>query len=92
MAAAIRAARLQRGWTVEELAERVGVSHPTIAKVERGDPGVAAGTLLEAATVVGLPLLDPDPATRERYGASKRAELALLPTAARKRRTVDDDF
>ena len=92
IATAIRSARLRRGWTVEELAERVGVSHPTITKVERGDPSVAAGTLFEAATVLGVPLFDPDPATRERYGASKRAELALLPMAARRRRTVDDDF
>jgi transcriptional regulator with XRE-family HTH domain len=92
LAAAIRAARLRRGWTVRELAERVGVSHPTIAKVERGDPTVAVGTMLEAATLVGVPLFDADPADRDRYGAQKRAELALLPAAARPRRTVDDDF
>ena len=92
MAAAIRSARLGAAGRSQELAERVGVSHPTIVKVERGDPSVAAGTLLEAATVVGVPLFDPDPANRERYGASKRTELVLLPMAARRRRTVDDDF
>lgn len=78
--------------TVRELAERVGVSAPTIIKVERGDPGVAIGTVFEAATLVGVPLFDEHPDVRRSYAAQKRAELALLPAAARARREVDDDF
>ena len=92
LAEVVRAGRLQRGWTVGELAERVGVSRPTIVRVERGEPGVAVGTVLEAALLVGVPLFDADPEVRERYRASKRTELALLPAAARPRRKVDDDF
>lgn len=92
LSAAIRTARLRRGWTVEELAERVGVSKPTMLKVERGDRSVAVGTMLEAATLVGVPLFDVDDRGRERYLAHKRSELALLPSAARRRRVVDDDF
>jgi transcriptional regulator with XRE-family HTH domain len=89
---AIRAGRLQRRWTVAELAERVGVSRPTVAKVERGDPTVAIGTFFEAATLVGVPLFADDDA-RHRYAAHKRAELALLPGSARRpRQVVDDDF
>jgi len=92
LAEAVRAGRLQRGWTAAELAERVGVSRPTIVSVERGDPGVAIGTVLEAAQLVGVPLFDADPDALERYRAYKRTELALLPAAARPRRKVDDDF
>lgn len=92
LATAIRVARLRRGWTVRQLAERVGVSQPTIIKVERGDPTVASGTMLEAATLVGVPLFDVDANDRARYGAYKRAELALLPAAARPHRRIDDDF
>jgi transcriptional regulator with XRE-family HTH domain len=92
LSAAIRSARLRRGWTLEELADRVGVSKPTMLKVERGDPSVAVGTTLEAAALVGVPLFDVDDRARERYLAHKRAELALLPAAARRRRPVDDDF
>lgn len=92
LAEAVRVGRLQRGWTVGELAERVGVSRPTIVRVERGEPGVAVGTVLEAAYLVGVPLFDADPDVRERYRAYKRTELALLPAAARPRRKVDDDF
>ncbi len=78
--------------TVRELAERVGVSAPTLIKIERGDPGVAIGTFLEAATLTGVPLFDPHPDVRERLSVQKRSELALLPEAARPRRKVDDDF
>lgn len=92
LASTIRAARLERKLTVRDLAERVGVSHPTIVKVERGDPGVAVGTVLEAATIVGVPLFAVEPDERGRYLAHKRAELALLPEAARPRRSIDDDF
>ena len=77
---------------MHELAERTGVSRPTINKVEQGDPGVAIGTVLEAAVLVGVPLFDVDPDVRDRYRAQKRSELALLPSRARPRRKVDDDF
>lgn len=90
---AIRTGRIWSGWTVEELAERVGVSHTTIRKAERGDPGTAVGTVFEAAVLVGVPLFDPDPTSRARYSAAKRGELALLPEAARRpRKRFDDDF
>jgi transcriptional regulator with XRE-family HTH domain len=92
LAAAIRSGRIRRGMTVRELAERVGVSAPTVIKVERGDPGVAIGTVLEAAKLVGVPLFDEHPDVRGRYHAQKVAELAFLPAAARPRNKVDDDF
>ncbi len=92
LADAIRAGRIRRGMTIRELAERVGVSAPTVIKVERGDPGVAIGTVLEAAKMVGVPFFHEHPEVRERYNAQKRSDLALLPAAARPRRVVDDDF
>ncbi len=53
---------------------------------------MAIGTVLEAATLVGVPLFSHDAERRAAYGALKSAELALLPEAARTRRAVDDDF
>lgn len=93
LAASIKAHRLRRRWSIEELARRVGVSHPTIIKVERADPTVAVGTVLEAAVLVGVPLFDVDPLVRARHHDRLESELKLLPKAAR-RRTVeaDDDF
>jgi DNA-binding XRE family transcriptional regulator len=87
----IRVGRIRRGWTVDELAERVGVSKPTMIRIERGEPGVAIGAAFEAAVLSGVTLFHPDPDERARYGDLKRAELALLPSAVRQRK-VDDDF
>ena len=88
----IRAGRLRRRWTVAELAERVGVSRPTIAKVERGDPSAAIGTVFEAAALVGVPLFEQSDTGRHRYALLKQAELALLPSSARTPRKLNDDF
>jgi transcriptional regulator with XRE-family HTH domain len=85
----IRAGRLRRGWTVAALAERVGVSDPTITKIERGDPSVSIGTVFEAATIVGVELYGDH---REVAAHVARAELALLPKRARQRLVVDNDF
>ena len=87
----IRAGRIRRGLTIEDLAERVGVSKPTIIRIERGEPGVAIGTAFEAAVLAGVALFHADPDERARYGDLKRAELALLPSAVRQRE-IDDDF
>lgn len=88
----IRLARKQRGWTVEQLAERVGVAHVTISKVERGDLNVAIGTVFEAAAVVGVPLFDPDPRRRSLEADRVADRLALLPRLVRPTVAVDDDF
>ena len=85
-------ARRERGWSVEELAERVGVTHVTIRKLERGDLGVALGTALEAAAIVGVPLFGEDPALRRLEARRVQERLALLPQRVRRRARVDDDF
>ena len=91
LGARVRLGRRERRWTVAELAERVGVSVPTIEKVERGDLTVALGTALEAATLVGVALFDEDPERRALEAGRVADRLALLPKAVR-RPTIDDDF
>lgn len=88
----IRLARKKRGWTVEQLAERVGVAHVTISKVERGDLTVAVGTMFEAAAVVGVALFDPDPRIRSLEVDRVAGRLSLLPRLVRPAVAVDDDF
>jgi transcriptional regulator with XRE-family HTH domain len=39
--------------TAEQLAERAGVSRPTISKLEHGDLGVGLGVLLEVLRALG---------------------------------------
>ena len=84
-------ARRERGWTMAELAERVGSSETTIRKIERGDPTVELGTAFEAAALAGVELFHEDAPTRAREAELMSARLAVLPERIR-RREVDDDF
>lgn len=52
----IREARKKREWSQEMLAERAGVSRPTIARVERGDD-LSTANLTKIAEVLGLQVL-----------------------------------
>lgn len=88
----IRLGRKERRWTVSQLAERVGVAHVTMSKVERGDLSVAVGTVFEAAAVVGVPLFDPDRTRRSLEADRVAGRFALLPRLVRPTVVVDDDF
>lgn len=87
----VREARIERRMTLQELAERVGVSVPTVRRVEAGDPGVAIGTAFEVAAVLGIPLYTSDESARWREAQRLADRLALLPASVRQRQ-VDDDF
>lgn len=50
----LRAARLRRRMPAADLATRAGVSVRTITRLERGDPGVALGTLADGLVALGL--------------------------------------
>ena len=49
----IREARRQRGWTQAQLAQRAGVSRPTVARVETGS-NISTSTLEKVAKALGL--------------------------------------
>jgi len=50
----IRGARLRRGMAVSDLAARAGASPSTLTRLERGEAGVAVGTLVDVLVVLGL--------------------------------------
>lgn len=79
----IRVARKKRNWTLDELAERIGVTRPTAGKVEKGDLSVGIGTYFEAAVLTEVPLFSPDPALRRMVERESDLELALLPDRVR---------
>jgi transcriptional regulator with XRE-family HTH domain len=92
LGAEIRQARLARRWTVRELAERAGISPPTLQKVERGNPSVALGTAFDVATLVGVPLFYTD-GSRLADEAARLRRPTLLPRAVRHpRRELDNEF
>lgn len=92
LGARVGLARRERGWTLQELADRVGVTHPTMRKVERGDLSVGLGVAFEAAALVGVPLFHEDPARLRLEAGRVEDRLAVLPERVRKPVDVDDDF
>jgi transcriptional regulator with XRE-family HTH domain len=50
----LRLARLRRRLSTSTVAERCGISRPTLAKAERGSPSVTLGTYLRVLSVYGL--------------------------------------
>jgi transcriptional regulator with XRE-family HTH domain len=92
LGARVRLARRERRWTLQELAERVGVTHVTMRKVERGDMTVGLGVAFEAAAVLGVPLFHEDRERRRLEAGRVDDRLAVLPSAVRKPTEVDDDF
>lgn len=50
----IRGARLRRGIAVADLAARSGTSSSTVARLERGDPGVGIGAFADVLVAMGL--------------------------------------
>ena len=75
-----------------DLAERVGVTYPTMKRIEQGDLGVSIGLVFEAASIVGVPLFDADPSRRALEARHVEDRLALLPQRVRKPRPVRNDF
>jgi transcriptional regulator with XRE-family HTH domain len=91
LGAQISAARARRRWTTARLAEQINVSLPTLRKIERGDPTVAIGSVLDAAVAVGVPLFGPD---ADRLAAHIEDRIALLPARITPigDEGLDDDF
>lgn len=85
-------ARRQRRWPQAELAERAGITPPTLSKVERGNPSVGLGTAFELASLVGVTLFEEDHARLELELDRTRSRSALLPQRVRSGEEVDDDF
>ena len=51
----IRLARLRRGFSMELVAERAGMSRTTLRAVEAGEPGVTLGSYANVLHSLGLP-------------------------------------
>ena len=50
----IKTARLRRKISMEQIAERAGISRATVWAVEKGSPSVAMGTYMQVLFVLGL--------------------------------------
>ena len=89
----IRQARIQRQLTVEDLAERAGVSRGLVYRAEEGDMGCTIGAVFELATIVGVPLIAADRSDLVTAIANTEKTLSLLPRSVRHSdKEVNDDF
>ena len=50
----IRLARLRRKLSTKQVAERAGISRPTLYDIERGKPNVSIGNYTQVLSVLGL--------------------------------------
>ncbi len=75
-----------------ELAERVGVSRHTIMAIEKADPKVAIGAVLEAAAVLGVPLLADDTEGLSKLSSTVASLTTFLPARTKRKRVLNDDF
>lgn len=93
MAARIRAARLERRLSTQEVAERAGISRSMLQRIEKADMKCEIGAVFEVATIVGVRLFDSEGLSLSKHLKQAQDKLALLPQKARKAiRVVDDDF
>lgn len=85
----LRAARLRRKMSQPMLAERVGVSVPTIGKLEDGNPSISLATVLRVLAALGMGADIDLLAADDKLGRSlqdnelTRAPPASSPTSAR---------
>ncbi|MCY4151693.1 MAG: helix-turn-helix transcriptional regulator [Aestuariivita sp.] len=89
----IKLARKRRRMSEYDLAARVGIARSTLQLIEKGNPSVAVGLVLEAATLTGVDLFVPEATSLAPQLEQVDDKLALMPSSVRKSRyTVDDDF
>ncbi|MDG3584125.1 helix-turn-helix domain-containing protein [Galbibacter pacificus] len=50
----IKLARLRRKLTMNQVSERAGISRPTLSSLEKGNPAVSLGIVLQVLVVLGL--------------------------------------
>ena len=93
LGAMIKAARLERGMSQAELSQRLGMSRYTVIALEKGEPKVGVGTVFEAATIVGIPLLAGDQRELNKLATTVANLASLLPERSRRKKVaLDDDF
>ena len=81
LGARVKELRRRRGWTLEDLAERAGVSRAMISKVERGEKNPTLVVAAKVAEGLGVTI-------SELLGVEERREIVVIP---RERRMIMRD-
>ena len=90
----IELGRHARGWTAEDLANRLGVDRRTVRSLEAGMPTVSIGVVFDAACLVGVDLFGMSGPELARARQMGRETLALLPAKVHRPKMKEgaDDF
>ncbi|MDA1371520.1 MAG: helix-turn-helix transcriptional regulator [Proteobacteria bacterium] len=89
----VRAGRVSRKLTTQELAERAGISRDMLYRIEKGDPRCEIGATFEVAAIVGVSLFEPELSRLSERNQAMDEKLTLLPKSVRRRKLeVKDDF
>lgn len=88
----IRLARLRRGWSVADLADRCAINRNTLAALERGKPGTAVGVCFIVLWALGLDRTLAGVADPEADLHGRALEASRRPARAGKPRKARDDY
>lgn len=91
MGSFIQLRRKEYGLTVQQLADKAGVSRGLVHRIERGDPKCEIGVVFEMAVLMRIPLFIDDsqlPILRSNF----EARLAVLPKRVKPKPEVSNDF
>lgn len=93
LARLIRASRLEKKMSAQEVADRAGISRGMLSRIEKADPKCEIGATFEVARIVGVTLFEAEPSRLSMQLRQIEEKLALLPKSARKSsKEVIDDF
>lgn len=89
----VKTVRLEQGISQKELAERIGISRHTLMSIEKADHKVAIGAILEACTVLGIPLLAEDESQLSNLDKALANMATFLPMRSQGSKVkLDDSF
>jgi transcriptional regulator with XRE-family HTH domain len=89
----IKCARLGKRMSQSNLAQRLNRSRYTVMALEKGDPNVSIGIVFEAATIVGVRLLEEDKTSMQKLSNIVSSLTSVLPKKAKaKTEKINDDF
>jgi transcriptional regulator with XRE-family HTH domain len=89
----IKIARKERKMTVQDLADRAGISRGLLQRIEKGNLNCRIGAVFEAAILVGIKLFEADASSQTARIRQADDKITLLPKHTRaSRKVVDDDF
>lgn len=93
LAGLVRAARIERKLTTQEVADRAGISRGLLQRIEKGDLKCEMGVVFEVANIVGVSLFDMSDKALTQNLRTIEDRLTLLPKTVRpSTKEVHDDF